>query len=174
MPFTSTLPSSWMTRHSLPFMLDQLLGCPLPLSAGDQMETFHTLIEDNSVGGPARHIVDVMYCQDQKIPHIFIIGNDPVIEFFQKGIVFQLAVPEAEQEFMGVLRNGIFRRSRNIPPGNRIPLPCLPGQKRRYSQHSVLFQKRGRIKAGFCGTAHRLYPAPVRRQPEGNQDNMYS
>ena len=26
--------------------VDQLLGCPLPLSAGDQMETFHTLIEE--------------------------------------------------------------------------------------------------------------------------------
>ena len=60
------------------------------------------VIHLNSVGGLSGHVVDIVDHQDQVVSHIFITFNDLIIIFFQQGVVFQPALPQAQQKFLCV------------------------------------------------------------------------
>ena len=71
--------------------------------AGEQVfvDFIGGVLHVNTVRGSSGNVIHVVNHQDQIISHELIVGNDLVIEFLQQLVVLELAVPEAEQEFLG-------------------------------------------------------------------------
>ena len=64
------------------------------------VDLIRSVLHVDPVRGAPRNVIDIMDDQNEVVADIFIVGDDPVIVFFEQGIIPELAVAQPQQKFL--------------------------------------------------------------------------